>query len=90
MIYVVGLNVPELASLLVLAARSHVSPVWSAAVFVANTVLVLTLQAPTVLLSRFPRHAVLAFSGVVPAASCLGFLVAASLGGSGAAPAVAA
>ncbi|MFI9568449.1 hypothetical protein [Streptomyces rishiriensis] len=66
------------------------SPVRSAAVFVANTVLVLTLQVPTVLLSRFPRHAVLAFSGAVLAASCLGFLVAASLGGSGAAPAVAA
>ncbi|MFI2090168.1 hypothetical protein ACH47C_24305 [Streptomyces rishiriensis] len=62
------------------------SPVWSAAVIPANTVLVLTLQVPTVLLSRFPRHAVLALSGVVLAASCLGFLVAASLGGSGAAP----
>ncbi|MEU4876031.1 MFS transporter [Streptomyces sp. NPDC021608] len=89
-IYVFCLNVPEIALPLVLVTQLHASPVWPAAVFVANTVLVVTLQVPvTVALSRFPRHTVLALSGVVLAASYLGFLVAASLGGGWAAPAVA-
>jgi MFS family permease len=65
--------------------------VWPAAVFVANTVLVVTLQVPvTVLMSRFSRRTVLALSGVVLAASYLGFLAAASLGHGWGTPAVAA
>jgi MFS family permease len=69
----------------------HASPVWPAAVFVANTVLVVTLQVPvTVLLSRFSRRTVLALSGVVLAASYLGFLAATSLGHGWGTPAVAA
>ncbi|GAB3423554.1 MFS transporter [Flindersiella endophytica] len=92
-IYVFCLNVPEIALPLVLVTQLHASPVWSAAIFVANTVLVVTLQVPvTVLMSRFPRRSVLAFAGVLLTASYLGFLAATSLGpGSAAgAPAVAA
>ncbi|MFF0521018.1 MFS transporter [Actinomadura nitritigenes] len=90
-VYVFCLNVPEIAIPLVLVTRFHASPVWPAAVFVANTVLVVTLQVPvTVLMSRFSRRTVLALSGVVLAASYLGFLAAASLGHGRGTPAVAA
>ncbi|MFD9103720.1 MFS transporter [Streptomyces virginiae] len=90
-VYVFCLNVPEIALPLVLVTQLHASPVWSAAVFVANTVLVVTLQVPvTVLLSRFSRRTVLAVAGVVLTASYLGFLAATSLGTGRAAPAVAA
>lgn len=89
-IYVFCLNVPEIALPLVLVTQLHASPVWPAAVFVANTVLVITLQVPvTVLLSRFRRRIVLALAGVVLAVSYLGFLVAMSLGQGWGAPAVA-
>lgn len=89
-IYVFCLNVPEIALPLILVTQLHASPVWSAAIFVANTVLVVTLQIPvTVLLSRFSRRAVLALAGVVLAASYLGFLAATSLGHGWGAPAVA-
>ncbi|MFI6533832.1 MFS transporter [Nonomuraea sp. NPDC050547] len=88
-IYVFCLNVPEIALPLVLVTQMHVPPVWPAAIFVANTVLVITLQVPvTVLLSRFARRAVLTLSGVVIAASYLGFLAATSLGPGWGAPAV--
>lgn len=88
-VYVFCLNVPEIALPLVLVTQLHASPVWPAAVFVANTVLVVTLQVPvTVLMSRFPRRNVLALAGVVLAASYLGFLAAASLGRGWGAPAV--
>ncbi|WP_326656965.1 MFS transporter [Streptomyces sp. NBC_00385] len=90
-IYVFCLNVPEIALPLVLVTQLHASPVWSAAIFVVNTVLVVTLQVPvTVLMSRFPRRSVLALAGVVLAASYLGFLAATSLGPGWSAPAVAA
>ncbi|WP_433469792.1 MFS transporter [Spirillospora sp. CA-128828] len=90
-VYVFCLNVPEIAIPLVLVTQFHASPVWPAAVFVANTVLVVTLQVPvTVLMSRFSRRAVLALSGVVLAASYLGFLAATSLGQGWGTPAVAA
>ncbi|GAB2857289.1 MFS transporter [Lentzea nigeriaca] len=90
-IYVFCLNVPEIALPLVLVTQLHASPVWSAAIFVANTVLVVTLQVPvTVLLSRFSRRTVLALAGVVLAASYLGFLAATSLGHGWGAAAVAA
>ncbi|TJZ54141.1 MFS transporter [Streptomyces piniterrae] len=90
-IYVFCLNVPEIALPLVLVTQLHASPVWSAAIFVANTVLVVALQVPvTVLMSRFSRRTMLAFAGVVLAASYLGFLAATSLGHGWGAPAVAA
>ncbi|MGW0936181.1 MFS transporter [Streptomyces sp. NPDC002666] len=90
-VYVFCLNVPEIALPLVLVTQLHASPVWSAAIFVANTVLVVTLQIPvTVLMSRFPRRAVLALAGVVLAVSYLGFLAATSLGLGWSAAAVAA
>ncbi|MFH8342042.1 MFS transporter [Streptomyces sp. AM6-12] len=90
-VYVFCLNVPEIALPLILVTQAHASPVWSAAIFVANTVLVVTLQVPvTVLLSRFSRRTVLALAGVVLAVSYLGFLAASSLGHGWSAPAVAA
>ncbi|MFF8812278.1 MFS transporter [Streptomyces pactum] len=90
-IYVFCLNVPEIALPLVLVTQLHASPVWSAAIFLANTVLVVTLQVPvTVLMSRFPRRTVLALSGVVLAVSYLGFLAATQYGRGWGAPAVAA
>ncbi|MCO8303273.1 MFS transporter [Streptomyces sp. RKCA744] len=90
-IYVFCLNVPEIALPLVLVTQMHASPVWSAAIFVANTVLVVTLQVPvTVLMSRFPRRSVLAIAGVVLTGSYLGFLAATSVGHGWGAPAVAA
>ncbi|ONI85433.1 MFS transporter [Saccharothrix sp. ALI-22-I] len=90
-VYVFCLNVPEIALPLVLVTQLHASPVWSAAIFVGNTVLVVTLQVPvTVLMSRFSRRTVLALAGVVLTASYLGFLTATSLGHGWAAPAVAA
>lgn len=90
-VYVFCLNVPEIALPLILVTQLHASPVWSAAVFVANTVLVVTLQIPvTVFLSRFPRRSVLGLGGMVLTVSYLGFLAAASLGARWGAPAVAA
>lgn len=89
-VYAACLNVPEIALPLVLVTQLHASPMWSAAIFVANTVLVVTLQVPlTVLMSRFSRRTVLALAGVVLTASYLGFLVATSLGHGWGAPAVA-
>jgi MFS family permease len=90
-IYAFCLNVTEVALPLVLVTQLHASPVWSAMIFVANTVLVVTLQVPvTVLMSRFPRRLVLAIAGVVLTASYLGFLAATSLGHIWGPPAVAA
>ncbi|MEV4671566.1 MFS transporter [Actinomadura sp. NPDC049382] len=90
-VYVFCLNVPEIAVPLVLVTQLHASPVWAAAIFVANTVLVVTLQVPvTVLMSRLPRRTVLALAGVVLAASYLGFLAVTSPGHVWSAPAVAA
>jgi MFS family permease len=90
-VYAFCLNITEVALPLVLVTQLHASPAWSAAIFVANTVLVVTLQVPvTVLMSRFPRRTVLAFSGVLLAASYLGFLVATELSHGWSAPAIAA
>ncbi|MET8860366.1 MFS transporter [Streptomyces sp. NPDC004579] len=90
-VYVFCLNVPEIALPLILVTQLHASPVWSAGVFVANTVLVVALQVPvTVFLSRFPRRRVLALGGLVLTVSYLGLLAAASLGPGWGAPAVAA
>ncbi|MFF5308856.1 MFS transporter [Streptomyces massasporeus] len=90
-VYVFCLNVPEIALPLILVTQLDASPVWSAAVFVTNTVLVVTLQVPvTVLMSRYSRRSVLALAGVILGASYAGFLAAASLGPGPGAPAVAA
>lgn len=91
-IYVFCLNVPEIALPLVLVTQLHASPVWSAVIFVLNTVLVVTLQVPvTVLMARrFPRRTVLSLAGVVLTASYLGFIAATALGGGWGAPAIAA
>ncbi|MFG3269290.1 MFS transporter [Streptomyces luteogriseus] len=90
-VYVFCLNVPEIALPLILVTQLDASPVWSAAVFVTNTVLVVTLQVPvTVLMSRYSRRSVLALAGVILGASYAGFLAAASLGPGRGAPAVAA
>ncbi|MEU1805314.1 MFS transporter [Streptomyces sp. NPDC019937] len=89
-VYVFCLNVPEIALPLILVTQLHASPVWSAAIFVTNTVLVVTLQVPvTVLMSRFSRRTAMALAGVVLAVSYLGFLAATSLGDGWGAPAVA-
>ncbi|MFB6627305.1 MFS transporter [Streptomyces sp. NPDC056374] len=89
-IYAFCLNIPEIALPLVLVTQMHASPIWPAVIFVANTVLVVTLQVPvTVLLSRFPRRSVLVVAGAVLTASYLGFLAAVSIGHEWAAPAVA-
>jgi dipeptide/tripeptide permease len=89
-VYAFCLNVPEIALPLVLVTQLHASAVWSAAIFVANTVLVVSLQVPvTVLMSRYSRRTGLALGGVVLTASYLGFLGATSLGDGWGAPAVA-
>ncbi|THV29037.1 MFS transporter [Glycomyces paridis] len=80
-VYAFCLNVPEIALPLILVTQLDASPMWTAVVFVLNTVLVVAFQVPvTVLLSRYSRRAVLAFAGVVLAVSYLGFLAAAALG----------
>ncbi|MFD5740862.1 MFS transporter [Streptomyces massasporeus] len=90
-VYVFCLNVPEIALPLILVTQLDASPVWPAAVFVTNTVLVVTLQVPvTVLMSRYSRRAVLALAGVILGVSYVGFLAATSLGPGPGAPAVAA
>jgi MFS family permease len=90
-IFVFCLSVPEVALPLVLVTVLHASAVWAAAVFVANTVLVVALQVPvTAWMARFSRQSALAISGIVIAASYLGFLGAVALGHGWAAPAVAA
>ncbi|MFD3588395.1 MFS transporter [Streptomyces sp. NPDC058683] len=90
-VYVFCLNVPEIALPLVLVTQLHASPVWSAVIFVANTVLVVALQVPvTVLMSRFSRRTALALAGLVLTASYLGFLAVAGAGPGWGAPALAA
>jgi MFS family permease len=85
--YVFCLNVPELALPLVLVTQLHASPVWAAAVFVTNTVLVVAFQVPvTVWMSRFPRRTALASSGIVLSVSYLGFLAGTEFGHGWAAP----
>lgn len=83
-VYVFCLNVPEIALPLVLLTQLHASPVWSAAVFVSNTVLVVALQVPvTVLMARYARRTALVVAGAVLTVSYLGFLVVTLLGEGG-------
>ena len=87
--YAFCLSVPEVALPLVLVTRLHAPPEWAAAVFVANTALVVAFQIPvTVWMSRFSRRTALVVSGVVLSVSYLGFLAAAEFGRGGAAPAL--
>ncbi|RAJ47180.1 MFS transporter [Kitasatospora sp. SolWspMP-SS2h] len=81
-VYVFCLNVPEVALPLVLVTVLHASPAWPAAVFVANTVLVVTLQVPVTAwaAARWSRARVLVLAGVVLAASYLAFLLATPFG----------
>lgn len=66
----------------VMVTQLDVSPVWSAGMFVGNTVLVIAVQVPLVVwLGRWHRRSVLAASGVVLAGSYLGFWAAAAVGG---------
>lgn len=86
-VYAFCLNVPEVALPLVLATQVRASPVWAAAIFVINTVLVVVLQVGvTVAMSRFSRRSALTAAGVVLALSYLGFLLAAPLRENVAAP----
>lgn len=65
---------------MILLTQLHASPVWSAAIFVANTVLVVVLQVPiTILMSRYTRRTAMAVAGIILAASYLGFLAVTSL-----------
>lgn len=90
-IFVFCLSVPEVVLPLVLVTVLHAAAVWAAAVFVANTVLVVAFTVPvTAWMARFSRQTALAISGVVIAASYLGFLGAVALGHGWAAPAIAA
>jgi MFS family permease len=90
-VYAFCLNVPEIALPAVLVTQLHASPVWPAAVFVANTALVVTLQVPvTAFTARFSRRSVLALSGVVLTASYLCFLAATAWHHGWSVPAVAA
>ncbi|KQV17490.1 MULTISPECIES: MFS transporter [unclassified Kitasatospora] len=81
-VYVFCLNVPEVALPLVLVTVLHASPAWPAAIFVANTVLVVTLQVPVTAwaAARWSRSRVLVLAGAVLAASYLGFLLATPFG----------
>ncbi|MFJ8160025.1 MFS transporter [Streptomyces sp. NPDC096136] len=83
-VYVFCLNVPEIALPLVLLTQLHASPAWSAAVFVANTVLVVALQVPvTALMARYARRTALVVAGVVLTVSYVGFLLVTLLGEGG-------
>ncbi len=89
--YAFCFNVLEVALPAFLVTRLHAAPAWSAGVFVGNTVLVVATQVAAVMwMSRFARRSSLAASGVVLAASYLGFWAAGTVGGWGAAAGVAA
>ena len=89
--YALCFAVLEVALPALVVTRLHASPSWSAAMFVANTVLVITTQvAAVVWLARRSRRAVLAGSGLVLAASYAGFWGAGTLGGNAGAAALAA
>jgi Major Facilitator Superfamily len=89
--YAFCFNVLEVALPAFLVTRLHVAPGWSAGIFVGNTVLVVATQLAAVMwMSRYARRSSLAVSGVVLAASYLGFWAAGTIGGWGAAAGVAA
>jgi hypothetical protein len=89
--YAFCFNVLEVGLPAFLVTRLHAAPGWSAGIFVGNTVLVVATQLAAVMwMSRYARRSSLALSGVVLAASYLGFWAAGWIGGWGAAAGVAA
>lgn len=73
--YALGYDVLEIALPAVLVTQLQVSPAWASAVFLGNTVLVIATQLASVRwLARYRRRTALAASGLVLAASYLGFL----------------
>ncbi|MGW6916318.1 MFS transporter [Kitasatospora sp. NPDC054939] len=81
--YAFCFDVLEVALPALLVTHLHASPAWASAVFVGNTLLVITAQVTLVRrLSGRPRRSVLAGSGLVLAAAYLGFGAASALGGS--------
>ena len=73
--YALCFDVLEIALPAVLVTQLQVSPAWASAVFLGNTVLVIATQLASVRwLARYRRRTVLAASGLVLAASYLGFL----------------
>ncbi|WP_189129353.1 MFS transporter [Wenjunlia tyrosinilytica] len=89
--YAFCFDILEVALPALLVTSLHASPAWSSGIFVGNTVLVITTQlAVVVRLAGRARRVVLAWSGVVLAASYLGFWAAAAIGGPAGAVTVAA
>lgn len=73
--YALCFDVLEIALPAVLVTQLQVSPAWASAVFLGNTVLVIATQLASVRwLARYRRRTVLGASGLVLAASYLGFL----------------
>ena len=73
--YALCFDVLEIALPAVLVTQLQVSPAWASAVFLGNTVLVIATQVESVRwLARYRRRTVLGGSGLVLAASYLGFL----------------
>lgn len=73
--YALCFDVLEIALPAVLVTQLQVSSAWASAVFLGNTVLVIVTQLASVRwLARYRRRAVLGVSGLVLAASYLGFL----------------
>ncbi|WP_426361663.1 MFS transporter [Streptomyces sp. E-08] len=88
--YAFNFNVLEVALPAFLVTTLHASAAWSAGIFVSNTVLVVLCQVAVVAwLARLGRRTAMAAAGVVLAASYLGFWLAGSVGGAGAAVGVA-
>jgi len=75
-------DILEIALPLLLVQDLRAAPAWSSGIFVGNTVLVIALQVvAAVRLTRWPYGYVLAASGVLLAASYLGFWLGAAAGG---------
>jgi hypothetical protein len=88
--YAFTFNVLEVALPAVIVTRLHAAPVWSSAVFVGNTVIVVLAQVAVVTWARrFPRRVVLAAAGGLLAATYLAFWAAGGLGGNLGAAAIA-
>ncbi|TDQ00375.1 MFS transporter [Labedaea rhizosphaerae] len=75
-------DILEIAVPLLLVRDLHASLAWSSGIFVANTVMVIALQLVVVVrLAKWPHRTVLFWSGVVLAASYLGFWLGGAIGG---------
>ena len=88
--YAFCFNILEVALPAFLVTRLHVSPAWSAGIFVGNTAMVVLTQiAVVVWMARYRRRTALTVAGVLLATSYLGFWAAGGIGGWGAAAGVA-